>query len=99
MIQFYLSLRVLQPARFYEFIVAPSNFYAILGMKVNLSNCSLTSVNIEEPVPYASLIGCEVDFLPITNLSFPLGGYPSFFFLWDLVVEQVDRTFDCWNQL
>lgn len=71
-------------------------------MKVNLSNCSLTSVNIEEPVPYASLIGCEVDFLPMTYLSCPLGGYLSsffffFLFLWDPVTERVDRTLDCWN--
>jgi len=67
-------------------------FEAVSGLRINMAKLVLVSVgNVMNVEGLASILGCRVSSLPIKYLGLPLGASFKANFIWDDIIEKVER--------
>ena len=74
-------------------------FEAISGLRINFSKSSILKVSIEDTSlhHYATILGCKVDSFPSTYLGLPLCLDTVPKFVWNLVLERIEKKLSSWE--
>lgn len=75
------------------------SFELASGLKINLHKFALAGINVDDAsLQMAKNIWvCSISTLPIEYLGMPLGGSPKLEYLWNPIIERIDRKLHSWH--
>jgi hypothetical protein len=75
-------------------------FESVLRLRINLAKSEIAPVSeVEDVEELASILGCRVSSLPMKYLGLPLGASDKATFIWNGVIEKMERRLTGWKKL
>ena len=75
-------------------------FQAVTSLKVNVAKSKMVSIGeVNNVHALAEILGCRVGALPMTYLGMPLGASHKSSFIWNLILEKIERKLVGWKKL